>query len=187
MAKSMTRRAADTGGVWLLMVAMALIWGCGETVQSTPPTSAATTPDSAQAPRDSYQRASFVLCPALESHRAELASIVGFEHNPDRALRGIGAECIIRGRDFGWLKISLPPAVIRSIPMYVRGYDTEVSPVPELGDGAAFVDASLQPHVVFQMGGLIIDVGAESVETPGRESMIELALRVREILRKANP
>jgi len=40
--------------------------------------------------------------------------------------------------------------------------------------------------VVFPLGGLIVDVDAEHVETPGRETMIRLALRVRELLVEAN-
>jgi hypothetical protein len=49
-----------------------------------------------------------------------------------------------------------------------------------------FIEGQIQPHVVFSMGSLIIDVDAENIDKPSRETMIELATRVREILTAAN-
>ena len=133
-----------------------------------------------------YDRASFVLCPALEGHRAELAALAGFEHDPERSLAGVGAECFVRGMDFGFVRVAISPAIMRTVEMAAGGFDTPPSPAPELGEDALFVDAGSQPHVFFTMGGLIIDVGAESPSTLDRETMMRLAARVRELLEAAN-
>jgi hypothetical protein len=66
--------------------------------------------------------------------------------------------------------------------MCVGGFDAEASPATELGHDAVFIDGQVQPHVVFSMGSLIIDVDAENIEMPSRETIVELATRVREIL-----
>ena len=135
---------------------------------------------------DRYERASFVLCPALEAHRAELAAIVGFEErDPARPIEGVGRQCFIRG-EYSHVSIELAPAFYRSILMQGGGNDADTSPAPEFGDYAVFVDAISQPHVVFPLGDLFIDVGAEASEKPTRETMIELATRVRELLVAAN-
>jgi hypothetical protein len=133
-----------------------------------------------------FTRQSFVLCPALEDHREELASIVGFEQDPERGLSVMSSECIVHGKDFAFARVTLLPAMVPSIAMHVESFDTEASPAPELGEDAMFVDGALQPHVVFSIGGLFLDVDAENVETPSRETMIELALRIRDILTEAN-
>jgi hypothetical protein len=61
-----------------------------------------------------YDRTSFVLCPALESHRDELAAIVGLEQNPERAMAmsASSRQCFIRGRDGGFIGVEMPPAMI---------------------------------------------------------------------------
>lgn len=133
-----------------------------------------------------FDRESFVLCPALEGHREEIASIVGFEPDPERALSAITGECIVHAEEIGFARVSLAPAIVPSIAMYAEGFDAEAKPAPELGSNAVFIDAPMQPHVVFSMGSLIIDVDAENIEKPSRETMIELATRVREILMQAN-
>ena len=179
---------------WIALIAMGLV-SCGGADEGTDGGPAAApaseseptvSGDASDAGSGEFTRESFVLCPALEDHRDELASIVGFEQDPDRDLSVLGSECSIHG-DFGaFARVSLAPAIQQSVAMHVRGFDAEAQPAPELGPDAVFVDVNLQPHVVFSMGPLIIDVDASNVETPSRETMIELALRVREILTEAN-
>lgn len=176
---------------WIVLPIAVVLGSCGggdagaDAGTDAPPASESEAPAS-ETPSGDFDRESFVLCPALEPHREELASILGFEQDAERDLAGLGSECILRGTDHGFVSVALPPAVIRSVSMHVDGFDAETSPAPELGPEAVFVDATLQPHVVFMLGPLIIDVGAESRETPSRETMIELATRVREILAEAN-
>jgi len=167
-----------------------LIYACGGEggMETKGDGGAATVEGGSATVSDEYDRATFVLCPALEGRRAELASIAGFEHDPERSLKGFGAECFVRGMDFGFIRVAISPAVMRSVSMAAGGFDAPPTPAPELGDDAVFVDAGSQAHIFFTMGGLIIDVGAES-ESPGkldRETMIELAARIRELLQAAN-
>jgi hypothetical protein len=171
-------------------LALALVLACrgpeGTDGRTAEPDRSGATSEQASSRAGAYDRASFVLCPALEDHRAELAAIVGFEHDPAGSIAGVGSECIIRGTRFGVVRVSLAPAVIRSIAMQVSSYEADAVPAPELGEQAMLVDVSLQPHVVFPLGGLIVDVDAENVETPDHATMIALALRVRELLAAAN-
>ncbi|HKK07618.1 MAG TPA: hypothetical protein VKA44_01900 [Gemmatimonadota bacterium] len=127
-----------------------------------------------------------MLCPALEEHRAELASMVGLEADPDRPVAVSRSECIVRGTDGGFVRVSLAPAATPSIALHVEGYDSPVSPAPGLGSDAVFVDVSGQPHVVFRLGSLILDVDAESSPAPDRESMLSLGAAVKGILADAN-
>lgn len=180
----MIRKIAATVG---LAVALASCGGGdapGEQAQT--PGSAAQSSDASATAAGEYSRESFVLCPAFEPYREELASIVGFEQDPERDLSVLSGECIVHGADAGFARVTLAPAVMPSVSMYVEGFDAPVGPAPELGPEARFVDAPLQPHVVFTMGRLILDVDAENIETPSRDTMIELATRVREILVQAN-
>jgi hypothetical protein len=148
-----------------------------------PPAAAATSGD---AP-GGFTRESFVLCPALEPHRDELATLVGFKQNPDRALAVSRSECVIRGQGGNFARVALLPALVSSIQPYAESsFDAPASPAPELGADAMFVDGVSQPHVVFSMGRLFIDVNAENLEKPSREKMIAFATRVREILSEAN-
>jgi hypothetical protein len=78
------------------------------------------------------------------------------------------------------------PALVPSVAMHVGSYEGEVSPVPELGDDARFIAVAGQPHVLFSLGRLIVDVDASHEPTPSREAMVALAKRVREILVAAN-
>ena len=135
---------------------------------------------------DQYSRASFVLCEPIEEHRQELAGIVGIEPDLERAVQGSGARCVVHGTDRGFMSIEIAPAVTPSIAVHAEGYEGTKTPVPSLGASAVFVDASLQPHVIFELGNLILDVGAESSEAPGRDAMVQLATRVRAILVAAN-
>ena len=73
-----------------------------------------------------------------------------------------------------------------TVAMRAQSVDAPASPAPELGPDAMFVAGKLQPHVVFAMGPVVIDVDAENIETPSRETMITLATRVRDILAAAN-
>lgn len=168
-----------------------VLWSCGggdaadESVPAAELQTAAS--EAAAAESGGFDRESFSLCPALEPHRDELASIVGFvEKDPARELAVFDSECIVHGDHGAFARVSLAPAFTRSIQMHIGGFDAESSAAPELGPDAMFVDGRLQPHVVFSMGKLIIDVDAENIETPSRETMIELATRVREILTEAN-
>jgi hypothetical protein len=179
---------------WLIMVGLFGLFGlcaCGADKQEPAAMSrsagaAAESESSSPSGSDRYERASFVLCAALEAHRAELAAIVGFEErDPARPIQGVGRQCFIRG-EYSHVSIELAPAVYRSILMQGGGYDADTSPASELGDHAIFVDAQSQPHVVFPLGDLFIDVGAEATDKPTRETMIELAMRVRELLVAAN-
>lgn len=176
---------------WLMMAALLGLCACGADPQDPAETSgSAGLAAGDESPRasgnDQFDRASFVLCPALEAHRAELAAMVGFdERDPARPIKGIGNECFIRGR-YSHVSVELAPAINSSVAMQVRGYDAETSVVPELGNDAMFVDARSQPHVVFSLGNLIVDVGAEGTDKPTRETMTGLATRVRELLVAAN-
>jgi hypothetical protein len=179
---------------WIVVMAVAL-WSCGggeagggDSDRAMPGSEEATAAANNVASADQqgkYTRDSFVLCPALEDHREELASIVGFEQDPERGLSGPGSECIVHG-EYSFARVTLLPAFTRSIAMHAQGFDAEASAAPELGADALFIDGALQPHVVFSMGELFIDVDAENIEKPSRQTMIELATRVREILREAN-
>lgn len=133
-----------------------------------------------------FDRASFVFCPALEGHREELASIIGFEQDAERPISAFSGECVLYGDHGAFVRVSRAPTVEPSIAFHVSGFEAELSPVPELGPDAVFVDDGRQPHVVFSIGPLIIDVDARNVETPSRETMMQLASRVREILIEAN-
>ncbi len=134
-----------------------------------------------------FDRKTFVLCPVLEEHKSELASIVGFEADPDRQVATFQFECNIHGTDSGFVKVEIAPAIESSIAMRVTGYEDPVSAAPELGHDALYIDAGMQPHVVFSIRNLIIDVGAEdSLQPPSRATMVKLASRVRDLLLEAN-
>lgn len=175
---------------WMLLAVLAA-WSCGGGDAGSADVPAGQTADQATenttAGGGEYSRESFVLCEAIEGHREELAGIVGFEPDLEREIQGVGAQCSVRGTDFGFVSLEVPPAIMSSIAMYARGFDGETNPVPALGEDAVFVDAGLQPHIVFELGGLIIDVGAEAGGTPSRETMIDLATRIRDLLVEANP
>lgn len=137
--------------------------------------------DAAVATAGQFSRASFVLCDALEPHRQELSSIVGFEQDASRALPVTRSECVVRGKGGAFARVELLPAIVSSVAAHTSSFEGEASPAPALGPDAMFVDGGIQPHVIFAIGHLFIDVNAENVVTPSREAMIKLALRVREI------
>jgi hypothetical protein len=165
-----------------------LLPGCSAGADDQVESGAETPPPAgvSRTPKDGFDRESFVLCPALEAHRDELAAIVGFEQDAERPIALSDSECSIDGESGAFARVTLAPAFEPSVEFHVRGFDAPNSPAPALGPNAVFVDVNLQPHVVFAMGSLIIDVDAAGVETPSRDTMIELAKRVREILRNAN-
>lgn len=173
-----------------LILLMVVFWSCGdsdtgkEDDREGRPTDTVT--DTSAADRGEFDRASFVFCPALEDHRAELASIVGFEQDGDRPISAFSGECALYGDHGAFVRVSRAPSVEPSIAFHVSGLEADVSSAPQLGPDAVFVDDRRQPHVVFSIGPLIIDVDAKNVETPSRETMIQLASRVREILVEAN-
>ncbi len=175
--------------LWVSLVALAG-WSCGSGESAGENVGANDARSAAESPRDDaageYSRESFVLCEAIEEYREELADIIGIEPDLERRVQGIGSQCHVRGTDFGFISVEIAPAITPSIAAHAGGFDAETTPVPSLGDAAVFVDASFQPHVVFELGDLIIDVGAEAAKMPGRDAMIDLATRVREILVAAN-
>lgn len=175
--------------LWVSLAAMAA-WGCGggdSPDGDVRADQARTTAQSGErSGTDQYSRETFLLCQPIEEHREELAAIVGFEPDLEREVQGIGAKCFVRSTDLGFVSVELPPAITRSIAMHARSFGEETNPVPELGEDALFVDAGLQPHVIFGLSGLMIDVGAEALERPSRETMIELAIRIRDLLEEAN-
>lgn len=136
-----------------------------------------------------YDRKSFVLCPALESHREELAAIVGFEQDSDRALSmsATSRKCSIRGKGGDYIGVEIPPAMISSIERHAtESFGGTASPAPELGDDAMYVDNISKPRVIFSMGPILIDVHADYTITPDRKTMVALGTRVRDILGEAN-
>ncbi|MEN8039938.1 MAG: hypothetical protein ABFR95_00360 [Actinomycetota bacterium] len=131
---------------------------------------------------------SFVLCPVIEEHKGELAAILGFEIDPERAVETFTRECNIQalnGYDFA--RVELGFKAMPSVEFKARGYEDPASPEPALGNEAVYIDASDQPHLIFLVGGLIVDVGArvEEMASP-RDTLIAYALRVRELLTEAN-
>lgn len=139
---------------------------------------------------NSYDRKSFVLCPALESHRDELAAIVGFEQNSERALSmsASSRQCFVRGKDGGFIGIEILPAIVSSIEAYAdESFDATATEAPEIGPDAMYVEHVSQPRMIFSMGSLLIDVYAEYyAKTPDRDTMVALAARVRDFLPDEN-
>lgn len=176
--------------IFCISITAIFLGACGGSPEEpdTPATAAPPVPaDAPSAGRSSgYDRKTFVLCPAFENYRDELAAIVGFTQNPERGLSAGGSKCAIRGKGGDFIGVAMLPAMVNSIEQYVEAFDAPASPVPELGDDAMYGGSVSQPHVVFRMDPLIIAVNAENVETPSRETMITLATRVREILTGAN-
>ena len=128
-----------------------------------------------------------MLCSAVEPHRAELASLAGFTQDPDRKIRGFGTSCAIRGTSAEAIFIEVAPAFNRSIEMVADGYDGKKSPAEGLGPGAVFVDVPSQPRAVFAMGPLFLNIGVDNVRGTSRDTTLEVAVRIREILGSANP
>lgn len=174
----------------LLAVALlALCTACGnaENTATSAGGEAAQAPSSAAPSKPGGdERASFVLCDAFQPvHYEEFAAIVGFEVDESGSL--LRSECIVKGSRIAFARVKLQPTLVQSAEaLATQSYDGEASPAPELGDGAWYVADGLQPHVIFPMGKMILDVDAENEDTPSRETMIKLALRVREILQEAN-
>lgn len=169
-----------------MVVLVALVQSCaGEQSASDDEPQIAQNPASAG---DVVARGDYVLCPAIEGIADDLAARVGFQRDPERSIAGIGAECFVRAMDFGWIRVAIPPAMIRTIGMQAEGYESPSSPAPELGENAVFVNAQLQPHVIFELLGQIIDVGVEHAGTgaPDRATVIAVAEMVRDALRGAN-
>lgn len=130
----------------------------------------------------------FQLCPPLELHRDELASIVGFEQDAERALSmsPTSRKCFIRGSGGDFIGVESLPALVKSIEAYAESFDGSSSAVPNLGSDAVFIDDVSQPHVAFRMGSRIINVSAEYIEKPDQDTMVTLATRVHEILEIVN-
>ncbi|HKJ15818.1 MAG TPA: hypothetical protein VJ984_00530 [Xanthomonadales bacterium] len=131
-------------------------------------------------------RQSIVLCEALKGHRQELASIVGFQAEMDRSIAGVGSECFVRGKGGDFIRVAIPPAIVRSTSMYAEHFEGTSNPLPELGEEAYHLDDGSKPHVIFMIGEVIIDVEVDYIETPDQDAVVKLALRVRELLQDAN-
>jgi len=156
--------------------------GGGATPGSGAPATAAQPAAAASTADDRIARADFVLCPAIEPIGEELAAMAGFRMDPERGVEVVAGECFVRGD--GFLRVALAPAIMQSVAMQASGYDGAQSPLPQLGPQAVLIDAP-QPHVVFELRGQIVDVGVEAPGA-GRETVVELAERVREALTNAN-
>lgn len=162
--------------------------GSGEAGTSATDVAPAGGADAAATTSEGFTRATFVLCEAIEPHREELASIVGFTQDADRDLGIMRSECVIHGDEGGtFARVSLLPALMSSVAQAVQRYEGEAVAVTEVTPDAMFVDVPGQPHVIFSMGPLLIDVDAENVEVPSRTTMVDLARRVHAILTDANP
>ena len=133
-------------------------------------------------------RADFVMCPALEPIAADLAAIVGFAMDRERGLERLAGECFVRSEDSGFVSAAVAPAFVRSTAMQAEGYEGRAEPATGPGDGALIVRDALQPHVIFELRGNIIDVGAEADGTgaPDDATMLRLATAVRDALLAAN-
>lgn len=177
-----------------VVIATVFLYSCGDSTDDrsmqTGSNAAATTSGDATGNSVASDRQSFVLCPALEDHRDELASIVGFEQNPERALAmsARSKNCVIRGKDGGFIGVEIPPAFVKSVELHAtESYDGTASQAPAVSDDAVFVETISQPHLIFSMGPILIDVNAEYyADKPDRDTMVELAMRVRDILLEAN-
>jgi len=136
----------------------------------------------------SFDRDSFVMCPVIEEYDVELASILGFDVAPEGSGQPFPSECFIRGANSSDLaSVKLVGNFVPSIDFYVEGYEGVRLPAPELGDGAVFIGDGFQPRVVFPLGDLIIDVGANvEGDSLTQDVMIAYALRVKELLVEAN-
>lgn len=94
---------------------------------------------------------------------------------------------MIRGTSAEQIQIEVAPAFNRSIEMVADGYDGKKSPAEGLGPDALFVDVALQPHVVFAMGPLFLNIGIDNSRGTSRETTLKVAVRIRELLSTANP
>lgn len=182
------RRAAAPGHLITALTLLFLVAACGGAQEEAAIDSGADAGAIGRTPQPpgKFDRARFVLCDALEPHSAELAAIVGFERDPDRAFSVSRSECVVRGRGGDFARVTLQPAIAPSAEaVATMSYDGDASPAPEIGKDAWYV-ADFQPHVIFPMGGLILDVDASTATPPTRATMIELTLKVRDLLRAAN-
>lgn len=180
--------------ILFMVIATIYLSSCGDRsdAQRAPASlsSAAKPPGEAANGVSRNSRQFFILCPALENHRDELASLVGFKQDPKKALSmsASSRECVVRGADGSFIGVSMPPAFIKSVEQHAtQSYDGTASPAPEVGNDAMFVDRISQPHLIFTVGPTMIDVYAEHDATPPkRATMVTLATRVRDILVDAN-
>lgn len=115
-------------GIFCIAVAAILLGACGggSEPQDMPANSAPAGPADAVTAGESsgYDRKTFVLCPAFENYREELASIVGFTQNLDRGLSAGGMKCAVRGKGGDFIGIEVLPAMINSIEPYAECTDT---------------------------------------------------------------
>ena len=133
-----------------------------------------------------YDAAALVLCPALEPHGVDLAATAGFEATTE--VQAFVDGCSVEGDAGAFVMVEMLPALESSIEAYAAGYEGMVTAALELGEDAVHVVGPAgEDHVVFELGGLYFVVGGATVEgPPQRARMIELALRVRELLMEAN-
>lgn len=179
-----------------LLIASVFLCSCSDSSESQNASAVAETGTATSSPGTTAQQAgqfdrkTFILCPALEDHRDELAGIVGFEQNPERslAMSARSSKCAIRGKGGDFLAVDMVPAMIKSIEQHAtQSFEGSASPVPELGDDAMYVQHTSQPRVIFRMDSILIDVHVENYEkTPDRTTMVSLATRVKEILTNFN-
>lgn len=171
---------------YLLLIAVAtpLVTGCGGGTEDAGATARA---ESDAPPARQEASADFVLCPAFETVAGDVAAALGFELDAERGVQATPRECFVRGTEAEFVSIALAPAIIQSVTMQASGYEGSVAAAPELGATAVYIDAPLQPHVIFELDGRVLDLGAElSMSAPDRERMIEAALLTRDALVAAN-
>ncbi len=133
-------------------------------------------------------RADFVLCPAIESIAADLAGIVGFQLDEDRGVQAMVGECFVRGEESEFVSVALAPAIMSSVGMQASGYEGSQAAVPAFGEDAVMIRDPVQPHLIFELLGQIIDVGVEGPAgtTPDTGTVIRVATAARDALLAAN-
>jgi hypothetical protein len=189
----MRRRESRNARHSYLVVAAAplLLIGCGsgtdDAATDTAGESTAPATRTPAAPAQQTTTSEFVLCPAFETVAADLAELLGFELDADRGVQSSPRECFVRGTQAEFVSLALAPAFIQSVTMQASGYEGSASAAPELGATALWIDAPLQPHVIFELDDRILDLGVElSMDAPDRTRVIEAAALTRDALIAAN-
>ncbi len=177
--------------LWLLVgvgAAMALSVSCGGDTADSESGSAETASATRSSGGRDVARADFVLCPSIESIAADLAGIVGFQLDEDRGVQAMVGECFVRGEESEFVSVALAPAIMSSVAMQASGYEGNQAAVPAFGEEAVMIRDPVQPHLIFELLGQIIDVGVEGPAgtTPDIGTLIRVATAVRDALLAAN-
>lgn len=176
-----------SGAVSRLFVATLCVTGvlpaCGGDAGDTETASAARSPGASE-----VARADFVLCPAIERIAEELADRAGFQLDVERGVQALAGECFVRGEESEFVSVALAPAIMSSVAMQASGYEGDQAAVPAFGEDAVMVRNPVQPHVIFELLGQIIDIGVEGSPgmTPETGTVVSAATAVRDALLAAN-